>query len=284
MASYNPPNETLPIFNYANYDYEDLTPLTQGLADARYLKRTGGTALGLINFLQGLSLNDGTVATPSASFSVDSTTGFYRGGAGILSVASFGVNSFNFGSTFNSSAVQFRIPDGTLAAPSLAFINQTNSGIYRSAANQLAVSVNGVQQLRLEQSNNNCFVNRLFTNQNGTVSAPAYSFSSSTNTGFYLTGSGVATSVNGVLKFNVGGTTTDSFQNIDMNNNNIVNAPQIGNAAGNLELRVNNTGAGGTLTLTGGTGLLAATAGGSAGQHLVLTINGTVYKIALLNV
>lgn len=284
MASYNPPNEILPIFNYANYDYEDLTPLTQGLADARYLKRTGGTALGLINFLQGLSLNDGAVATPSASFSVDATTGFYRGGAGILSVASSGINSFNFGSTFNSSEVQFRIPDGTVAAPSLAFINQTNTGMYRPTTNQLAFSVNGVQQLRLEFTNNNCFVNRIFTNQSGTVSAPAWAYAFNPSTGFYNSAGGLGISINGVLKMDIAGTITNSYQNIDLNNNQLVNAPQIGNAAGNLELRVNNSGSGGTLTLTGGTGLLAATAGGSAGQHLVLTINGTVYKIALLNV
>ena len=42
------------------------------------------------------------------------------------------------------------------------------------------------------------------------------------------------------------------------------------------------SGSGGGLISTGNT-LTAATAGGSAGQHLCLTINGTVYKIALLN-
>ena len=46
---------------------------------------------------------------------------------------------------------------------------------------------------------------------------------------------------------------------------------------------MNSTGAGGSLTLTGGTGLLSGTAGGASGQHLVLTINGVNYKIALLN-
>lgn len=59
--------------------------------------------------------------------------------------------------------------------------------------------------------------------------------------------------------------------------------PQVGNPDGNLNIRVNNSGAGGSLSFTGGTGLLSNTAGGASGQHLVLTINGTQYKIALLN-
>ena len=59
--------------------------------------------------------------------------------------------------------------------------------------------------------------------------------------------------------------------------------PQVGNPSGNLNIRVDNTGAGGTLSFTGGTGLLSASAGGSSGQHLVVTINGTAYKIKLEN-
>lgn len=63
-----------------------------------------------------------------------------------------------------------------------------------------------------------------------------------------------------------------------------VSTPLVVNSTGNVELRCNQTGAGGNIILSGGTGLLSATAGGTSGQHLVLTINGTQYKIALLNV
>ena len=76
---------------------------------------------------------------------------------------------------------------------------------------------------------------------------------------------------------NVGiGTNNPSF-NLD------VSGGSIGNSSGNLTLNVNSSGAGGTLSLAGGTGLLSATSGGSSGQHLVITINGTQYKIALLS-
>lgn len=77
---------------------------------------------------------------------------------------------------------------------------------------------------------------------------------------------------------------TEIFGQLDMENNNIVNCPQVRNNAGNIEIKANSTGVGGTISLTAGTDLLSATSGGSAGLHLKLTINGTAYKIALLNV
>jgi hypothetical protein len=83
-----------------------------------------------------------------------------------------------------------------------------------------------------------------------------------------------------------------SFNNIDPSGNwtfkckelssNDTNV-SLGSTSGNTELKCNAVGAGGSISLTGGTGLLAATAGGSSGQHLVLTINTVQYKIALLN-
>jgi hypothetical protein len=63
-----------------------------------------------------------------------------------------------------------------------------------------------------------------------------------------------------------------------------VSGGSIGNSSGNLTLNVNSTGAGGSLRLAGGTGLLSGSAGGNSGQHLVITINGTSYKIKLENV
>ena len=62
------------------------------------------------------------------------------------------------------------------------------------------------------------------------------------------------------------------------------NAVTLGSTAGNTTIRTNSTGAGGTISLTGGTGLLSGSAGGNSGQHLVITINGTAYKIVLLNI
>lgn len=62
-----------------------------------------------------------------------------------------------------------------------------------------------------------------------------------------------------------------------------INCPLFQNTVGNVEIRCNTTGAGGDIILTGGTNLLSSTSGGNANLHLSLVINGTTYKIALLN-
>lgn len=82
------------------------------------------------------------------------------------------------------------------------------------------------------------------------------------------------------------------FNNIDASGNWAFKAKEIRTTdsnllvettSGNLELKCNSTGVGGSIRLSGGTNLVSDTAGGSAGQHLALTVNGTPYKIQLLN-
>ena len=104
------------------------------------------------------------------------------------------------------------------------------------------------------------------------------------------------TCVNGtkslVLRLNGADNENNSFRPLDMNGN------AIRNTTGNMTIDTNASatagstltlatkdatiGSGAGLVLTGNT-LLNASAGGSSGQHLCLTIGGTVYKIALLN-
>jgi hypothetical protein len=103
-------------------------------------------------------------------------------------------------------------------------------------------------------------------------------------------------SVNGVVyetfNFNGGQNENNSFRPLDMNGNDIrtiTGGLQIGcstsaTAGAVLTLATKNgtAGSGAGLALTGDT-LLSGSAGGNSGQHLCLTIGGTVYKIALLN-
>ena len=65
-------------------------------------------------------------------------------------------------------------------------------------------------------------------------------------------------------------------------NLNIDTTGSAGTGAIALKTKNGVAGSGGGLLLTGNT-LLSASAGGNSGQHLCLTIGGTVYKIALLN-
>ena len=101
----------------------------------------------------------------------------------------------------------------------------------------------------------------------------------------------------------INGTMTEFFRinGADSENNMFLpldmNAQTIKSSTGNLNLSASGStgtgsislttkngvaGSGGGLLLTGNT-LLSGSSGGSSGQHLCLTIGGTVYKIALLN-
>ena len=106
----------------------------------------------------------------------------------------------------------------------------------------------------------------------------------------------IFTSVNGasleVFNFNGGQNEINSFRPLDMNGNNIrtttgsmaINIASSSTAGATLTIATkdNVAGSGAGLLLTGNT-LLSATSGGNSGQHLCLTIGGSVYKIALLN-
>jgi len=104
------------------------------------------------------------------------------------------------------------------------------------------------------------------------------------------------TSVNGTISevFNLNGAQNEnnSFRQLDMNGNAITSTSgslsvgcSTSSTAGavlTLATKDNAAGSGAGLALTGNT-LLSGSAGGNSGQHLCLTIGGSVYKIALLN-
>jgi hypothetical protein len=74
-------------------------------------------------------------------------------------------------------------------------------------------------------------------------------------------------------------------QDIKTSSGNMTIGNSSSSAAGatlTLATKDNVAGSGAGLVLNGNT-LLSGSAGGHFGQHLALTINGTVYKIALLN-
>jgi hypothetical protein len=69
-----------------------------------------------------------------------------------------------------------------------------------------------------------------------------------------------------------------AIASLNMGQNSIVNAPQVSNTAGNVELVCNSST--GKVVLTGGA-LTATTSGGAVSQFLILTINGVQYKVQL---
>ena len=95
-----------------------------------------------------------------------------------------------------------------------------------------------------------------------------------------------------VFRLNGADNENNSFRPLDLNGQILktstgsmsidTNASSTAGATLTLATKDNVAGSGAGLVLTGNT-LLNASAGGSAGTHLCLTIGGTVYKIALLN-
>jgi hypothetical protein len=91
--------------------------------------------------------------------------------------------------------------DGTVGAPSLSFISDVDTGIYRSADNVFNLVTGGTSRLYI--SNGSVRVqNAPLYNTDGSAAGPSYSFESDTNTGFYSTGADeMAITVGGGMKW-----------------------------------------------------------------------------------
>jgi len=284
MSIYDGPDAILPIYNPSNYFYDVGVGITQGEGDLRYIKKAGDTATGLINFANGLVSAAGSAPTPQGiSFISDSNTGIYSVGADQLGFSTGGTNRLTISTTTTTSQLPIQVPSTTSITNCGLQVGLANTGLQYNAG-ILYFGLGGTQMMRYQAAQIYSSTAHNFTN--GSAAAPAICAASYQTTGLYW-------AAGPILNISTGGTQRCNFSStsvqlngvpLDCNAQNVRNAPQIGNEAGNLELRMNSTGAGGTLTLTGGTGLLSGSAGGNSGQHLVLTINGVNYKIALLNV
>lgn len=103
------------------------------------------SSAGLVTAKALVRSNDGTAATPAYSFTSDIDMGIFRDSASSsLRVAVGGSVLASFASTgliVNSS--QVFVPDGTAAAPSYSFNNDSDTGIFRGFANDLQIATNG---------------------------------------------------------------------------------------------------------------------------------------------
>lgn len=113
---------------------------TLGGVNNRFRMPTGGQ----------MQLSDGSVGAPVLSFMADTSTGLYRAGSSILSIAAGGteIARFQKGATnvleMRSSSLIY-ISDGTSSAPGIAFDNQSTVGMYRPASDVIGlVTSNGI--------------------------------------------------------------------------------------------------------------------------------------------
>jgi hypothetical protein len=144
-----------------------------------------GITAGIVNIYDYVRGGHGSQVAPIYSFRGNSDTGVYSLGAG-----SGGIG-FSTGTDL-CCYMQYKrsyFGDGTGAAlPSISFINENNTGLYRAGVNDLRISVNGVD--RIQQSTTATQINQPLLLSNGSVSNPAYSFASETSLGWYRAGVG----------------------------------------------------------------------------------------------
>ena len=129
------------------------------------LNQLGVLTLGVEGFTQVIINPDGTISSAAyninanglANFQggVTTTNGIFTGTATIQSTSQFtGVATFNGGLTTAgvTTLVQTsaKLADGTAAAPSLAFDNSAQTGLFRSAGDKIGISVAGTELFTID--------------------------------------------------------------------------------------------------------------------------------------
>lgn len=112
--------------------------------------QTGGADRFKVNIAGQTQVPTGSAASPSYSYLTDTNTGMYASAADSIAFATNGVARTvinNSGTTINSGVLS--LPTGSAAAPSLTFSGDTNTGIYRSAADTFNIATAGVSRFQI---------------------------------------------------------------------------------------------------------------------------------------
>ncbi|MFA5853970.1 MAG: tail fiber domain-containing protein [Patescibacteria group bacterium] len=109
-----------------------------------------------------LSGSVGSAAVPSYTFNGDSNTGMYWVGTDNVGITTGGVQRFivNNGGAGLQTGSMF-IPVGSAAIPALTFNGDSNTGIYRSAADTMNLVTNGISSMTVSSTNSIVIPGRL---------------------------------------------------------------------------------------------------------------------------
>lgn len=124
----------------------------------------------------------GSDSIPFYSFAGDTDLGIYRSSANVLGFAAGGAAA-TLSSTVFSANVLVRATGDSAATPSFAWTNDTNSGMFRVANDNIGWSTSGTQ--RMDLSTTAFTITLPIREADGSAATPSYSFSSDTNTGLY---------------------------------------------------------------------------------------------------
>lgn len=95
---------------------------------------------------------NGTAGAPSIAFSTTTDLGLYRLAADAVGFSSGGTLSFYYNATSVTSQIPFYGENGTAGAPSYAFELDTDTGMYRSAADTLGFSAGGTLRATIDDT------------------------------------------------------------------------------------------------------------------------------------
>jgi len=99
-----------------------------------------------------LYVGDGGAGDPSISFGADSDNGLQRFGANNWGLITGGATSLELSTTKAIFSPLVLIPDGTLAAPGIAYGSDQDTGVRRKLANTVAIVTDGTDQLEVTAS------------------------------------------------------------------------------------------------------------------------------------
>lgn len=159
----------------------------------------------------------GTIGAPAYSFTGDTVTGLYRIGANNLGISCGGVKQVDISTTKVAFTNQIILPNGSLANCAIQFAATAATGLIRDNSDNLILVSGGANVLQIGTSiTSNTNFSMVASTQiyaaNGTVGAPAYSFGSDTQSGWYRIGAAnIGLALAGSLALDVNATRLKNF-------------------------------------------------------------------------
>lgn len=156
----------------------------------------------------------------------------------------------------------FRVADGTIATPGFAFVNETNSGLYRNGSGSIWMSVLGVNTAQFTTTGLLVPVGKSLTAQGNATIGGTFGVTGATTLASTLAVTGAITATGGVLGNITAASGTSTFNNVVINGNldmdagsagtitNLPNPTNPGDAANKAYVDAQG---GSYLALTGGT-------------------------------
>jgi hypothetical protein len=168
---------------------------------------------GVVTLDGNILVEDGSAEAPAYAFQNDSDAGLYLVSAGFvgMSIGNTQVEQWAQGSV--SYFVQtLHKNSNTPGTPGISFTVDTDTGIYRPAANQVAISTEGTQSALF--SGDDLTLVGQFLAPAGTEGAPSFAFTGSADTGMYLEGNDIRFVIDGGAEIHISSGSTRFYDNV----------------------------------------------------------------------